>query len=405
MSKELTPIIHVQSENSGFTTSVTLTEVNYDVWSQIMEIQIAGREKLEYIMGKTPFPQETDTSYAKWYAKNQKVKGWLLNSMSPDIMKRYIRLRTAREIWNAMEKAFYDGSDESQLFSLNQRVFSTKQTGRPLSTYYGDFVEIFQEFDHRDKTIMKDPDDVIAYRKSVERLRVHIFLNGLDAEFEQVRGEILRKDPILDLEEAYAYVRRDSVRRTTLNTEVDRVETSAMVARRAKPKTARPTGPNSYQNRTSGSQNRSYEVGTTKPERICTHCGETGHTKEQCYELIGYPEWWDPTKAPRKRNSKSNNHASVVVAEPSTSHTTEDASDGERQDQMEVMQPESQPPSSPLHNVPMDQLPSESESMSEPQHGRNSRLRPPDWGSSSDIYRNVFPGQDLGLAVERAWRR
>ncbi|XP_068650649.1 uncharacterized protein [Aristolochia californica] len=249
--------------------------------------KLRDEKKLEYIMGKTPFPQETDASYAKWYAENQKVKGWLLTSMSPDIMKRYIRLRTACEISNALKKAFYDGSDESQLFSLNQRAFSTKQTGHPLSTYYGDLVEIFQELDHRDRTIMKDPDDVIAYRKSVERLRVHIFLNGLDAEFEQVRGEILRKDPILDLEEAYAYVRRDFVRRTTLNSEVDRVETSAMVARRAKPKTARPTGPNSYQNRTSGSQNRSYEVGTTKPERICTHCGEIGHTKERCYELIG----------------------------------------------------------------------------------------------------------------------
>ncbi|XP_068667810.1 uncharacterized protein [Aristolochia californica] len=185
MSKESTQIIHVQSENSGFTTNVTLTEVNYDVWSQIMEMQIAGQEKFEYIMGKTPFPQETDNSYAKWYAKNQKVKGWLLTSMSPDIMKRYIQLSTAREIWNALEKTFYDGSDESQLFSLNQRAFSTKQTGRPLSTYYGDFVEIFQDLDHRDSIIMKDPDDVIAYRKSVERLRVHIFLNGLDAEFEQ----------------------------------------------------------------------------------------------------------------------------------------------------------------------------------------------------------------------------
>ncbi|XP_068666389.1 uncharacterized protein [Aristolochia californica] len=270
--EELTPIIHVQSENSGFTTSVTLTEVNYDVWSQIMEMQIAGREKLEYIMGKTQFPQETDASYAKWYAENQKVKGWLLTTMSLDIMKRYIRLH------------------ESQLFSLNQRPFSTKQTGHPLSTYYGDLVEIFQELDHRDRTIMKDPDDVISYRKSFERLRVHIFLNGLDAEFEQVRGEILRKDPILDLEEAYAYVRRDSVRRTTLNSEVDRVKTSAMVARRAKPKTARPTSPNSYQNQTSGSQNRSYEVGTTKLERICTHYGEIGHTKERYYELIGYPE-------------------------------------------------------------------------------------------------------------------
>ena len=85
-----TPVIHVQSENSGFKAGITLTEVNYDVWSQILEMHIAGREKLEYIMGTTPQPKATDASYAKWYAENQKVKGWLLTSMSPEIMKRYL---------------------------------------------------------------------------------------------------------------------------------------------------------------------------------------------------------------------------------------------------------------------------------------------------------------------------
>ena len=89
-------------------------------------MQIAGREKLEYLTGKTPPPQVTNASYAKWYAKNQKVKGWLLTSLSPEIMKRYLRLSTAREIWTALAKSFYDGSDESQLFALNQRAFTTK---------------------------------------------------------------------------------------------------------------------------------------------------------------------------------------------------------------------------------------------------------------------------------------
>uniref|UniRef100_A0A2N9IBP1 Integrase catalytic domain-containing protein n=1 Tax=Fagus sylvatica TaxID=28930 RepID=A0A2N9IBP1_FAGSY len=247
--------------------------------------------------------------------------------MSPEIMKRYLRLPTAREIWTALAKAFYDGADESQLFALNQRAFSTKQVGRPLSTYYGDLIEIFQELDHRDKFVMKDPDDVIAYKKSVERLRVHIFLNGLDAEFEQIRGEILRRDPVLDLEETYAYVRRDSVRRAALNGEPEHSELSAMVARRVKYQqlqiNPKPSGPlNHDHNQSSGSQNRSYEIGAARPERMCTHCGGTGHTKSRCYELIGYPEWWDSTKAPRKRNSKTNHHASVAVVEPSHASTS-----------------------------------------------------------------------------------
>ena len=131
--------------------------------------------------------------------------------MSPKIMKRYLRLLTGREIWIALAKAFYDGADESRLFALNQRAFSTKQVGHPLSTYYSDLIEIFQELDHREKIVMKDLEDVIAYKKSIERLRVHIFLNGLDAKFERIRGEILRRDPALDLEKTYAYVCHDSV--------------------------------------------------------------------------------------------------------------------------------------------------------------------------------------------------
>ena len=201
------PVIHIQSENSGFHAGVVLTEVNYDVWSQILEMQITGREKLKSIMGKTEPPKETDATYAKWYAENQKVKGCLLTSMSPKIMKRYLRLHTAREIWSALAKAFDDGSNETQLFALNQRAFTTKQAGRPLSTYYGDLFEIFQELDYRDKVIMKDPDDIVTYKKFVAWLRVHIFLSGLDAEFEQIRGEALRKDPSMDLDDTYAYVR------------------------------------------------------------------------------------------------------------------------------------------------------------------------------------------------------
>ena len=121
-----------------------------------------------------------------------------------------------------------------QLFALNQRAFSIKQVSHSLFTYYGDLIENFQELDHHDKIVMNDPNDVIAYKKSVERLRVNIFLNGLDAKFEQIRGEILRRDVVLDLEETYAYVHRDSVCRAARNGEPEHSEPSTMVARRVK---------------------------------------------------------------------------------------------------------------------------------------------------------------------------
>ena len=56
-----------------------------------------------------------------------------------------------------------------------------------------------------------DETDIASYQKLFQQQRVHIFLAGLEGDFEQVRGKILRKDPISELEECYALVRREDV--------------------------------------------------------------------------------------------------------------------------------------------------------------------------------------------------
>ncbi|KAK3023308.1 hypothetical protein RJ639_044530 [Escallonia herrerae] len=48
----------------------------------------------------------------------------------------------------------------------------------------------------------------------------------------------------------------------------------------------------------------------------CTHCNQNSHTKSRCYELVGYPEWWDHNRDPRKRNSKRT--SSIAVLETKT---------------------------------------------------------------------------------------
>lgn len=270
------PVV-VQSE-SVFNAGIILSELNYDVWSQLVEMHIAEREKLSYIKGKMKQPAESEDGYEKWYVENQKVKRWLLMSMTPEIMKRYLRIPTAYEIWSALSKAFYYGSDELQVFALNQKAFATRQNGSSLFEYYGELVEIFRELDHRDNVKMKDPDDTIAYTKSIDRLRVHIFLAGLDGIFEQVRGEILRKDPVPGLEECHGLIRREAVRHDTLKREARHSEATTVVTR-------------NQQKTTKGVDKSSYK---------CMHYDQTGDTKDRCYELVGYPEWWDHSRAPKE---------------------------------------------------------------------------------------------------------
>lgn len=59
-----------QPNNSEYNAWITLNESNYDVWPQMMEIHIAGREIFLYICGKSKPPIEEDATHAKYYAKN-----------------------------------------------------------------------------------------------------------------------------------------------------------------------------------------------------------------------------------------------------------------------------------------------------------------------------------------------
>ena len=44
----------------------------------------------------------------------------------------------------------------------------------------------------------------------------------------------------------------------------------------------------------------------------CTRCNKTGHTKSRCFEIVGYPDWWDQRKKDSKKTS------TVAVAEIKT---------------------------------------------------------------------------------------
>ena len=55
--------------------------------------------------------------------------------------------------------------------------------------------------------------------------------------------------------------------------------------------------------------------GGDKSSYKCTHCDQIGHTKSRCYELVGYPEWWDHSRDSRNKNSKKASTATIVETE------------------------------------------------------------------------------------------
>ncbi|KAK0600689.1 hypothetical protein LWI29_017477 [Acer saccharum] len=273
--------------DAPFPTSNTLNENNYTLWSKVMKMRINGRKMWGYISGTKTKPAEGSEEYENWCSENDKVKGWLCDSMSTTLMNRYVCLETAKEVWDSLEAMYTDTSDETQIFELHRKCFSTKQTGRSLATYYDELAAIFQEIDQRNTVTGESVASIALLQKYVGRLRVHMFLSGLDSMYDQVRGEILRKDPPLTLEQSYQTVRRVSVHKQVMGTQAPLTESSVMAL-------------NYKKGQPQGSWNSHRETRPLRLDLECTHCGEKGHTKQKCYEVIGYPEWWDFTKRPKK---------------------------------------------------------------------------------------------------------
>ncbi|KAM1757599.1 hypothetical protein ACFX11_006837 [Malus domestica] len=184
-----------------------------------------------YLCGSIKAPNEDDPKYDDWFFEDQNIKNWLLSSMKPEIMKRYLRLSTLKEIWDSLKATYFDENDEARIYSLNQKASRLRQNGRPLATYFGELIEIFQESDHFNKVSMEYENDIKVFHKSTERQRVYVFLGGLNDVFDQVRGEVLKKDPPLGLQASYAYVRREADRKEAMKTEVDKSEPAAMATK------------------------------------------------------------------------------------------------------------------------------------------------------------------------------
>ncbi|KAL6326105.1 hypothetical protein AAG906_000980 [Vitis piasezkii] len=164
-------------------------------------------------------------------------------------------------------------------FHFESKAFTAKQNGRSLSEYYGELTELFCELDHRDKVVMKDLEDIATYRKSIERQRVHIFLAGLGGDFEQ------------------------AVRHASMKAESDNPDTLAMVVRQQSTR--------NWQDQSKTNHPKT-DPNIDKSTFKCTHCNKTGHTKSRCFEIVGYPDWWDHNRDQRKKDSKKTSTATIA---------------------------------------------------------------------------------------------
>ena len=144
---------------------------------------------------------------------------------------------------------------------------------------------------------MKGPNDIIIYNRLTQQNGLYQFLGGIDEPFDKDRRDLLLQDPLSTVEEAYASIRREKMRRGIRKKEPSSDLDSLGIE-----------GGLSVKGKT-------YRKDDDKSHLRCTHCGGTGHTKSECFKLVGYPEWWPNAKKNGTRGTTkiSNNRTGRVA--------------------------------------------------------------------------------------------
>ena len=158
--------------------------------------------------------------------------------------------------------------------------------------------------------------DIQKYNSILQEDRVYTFLDGLDDRLDKIRVDVLQIQPFPTVEQAYAQVRREDLRQSVMMMNEDTISGGAMLSRGGH----KPQHQLSFQTLSNGKPNI-----TTKPKGEgggCTHCGNTKHTKETCFKLHGYPDWWHELKAKKKREASGGDNlgrAALMSVEPQLS--------------------------------------------------------------------------------------
>ncbi|KAK9691835.1 hypothetical protein RND81_09G223100 [Saponaria officinalis] len=265
-------------------------------WSQNMKIALITKNKLGFINGKYPKPDEKYANYNDWIRTDYTVMRWILNSLSDSISEGLSYVTSSRQLWEDLEERF-NQSNAPFLYQLRKDVVQIHQGDAPVAEYYARLKSIWEDIRSLDP-LAECECGVIAtctcelLKKIVARDNKNNlidFLMGLDKKYESIRGQILAMEPLPSVNQTFAKLHQTEIQKHITNTESsadfdglvmnamhNSSSKSAIVPQWSTPKVPTPS--------------KVWRQDAKKPrlDRAfyhCDFCNKHGHTREYCWKL------------------------------------------------------------------------------------------------------------------------
>ncbi|XP_071675842.1 uncharacterized protein [Lolium perenne] len=272
---------------------------NYISWARHAQL-ILSSHGCENLIVEEDEKQKSGDITAK--QANDRVLVWMLGSMDPVVRQQVEIMPTVYEVWATLEKQFAGKSNKMQATRIMDELTHLNQGSKSVTEFAGEVKRLYRDLHYYHPFQPVDKKDMAVHHKWFESLVAKLFLDGLNEELNLRRQLIFSQPEWPSLDDIISSVIEEETRlaqrkEENLNYKEERAALS-MQSRR---------GPRSFNK-------------IDKSRLFCDHCRKNGHTKEMCFELHGYPSWWDKGK-PRTggvqiENKKQASHIASLQQRP-----------------------------------------------------------------------------------------
>lgn len=267
-----------QDRPGDLITPVRLRNNNYDEWARSVRLALLARRKFGFVDGtimkpEAPFTQED------WLTIHSMLVSWLMHTIDPEVRSTISFYDDAKILWDELKTRFSvtNGPKMQQLKTDIVRCEQSKTM--TAAAYFGKLKVLWDDLANHEPIIVCKCGKCTCnlgkvHEKRRDNERLHQFLMGLNSEYySQLRSNLLSQEPLPTLDHVYQQItQEEQVRGFT----------------RAK----------EYPPEVAGFAVRPEGRGKGRPEKIdksglmCSHCHRSGHDTANCFQLLGYPEWW-----------------------------------------------------------------------------------------------------------------
>ena len=172
--------------------SEKLTRENFLLWRAQVLPRLKGAQLFGFLDGTTTAPARTITvesqvvanpAFALWEAQDQEILGYLLNSLSKEVLIQVAALTSSKAVWDAIGSMFTSTS-RSRINNLRIALANGRKENKTVAAYFAEMKSYTEELATDGKPLAED--ELISYILAGLDENYNPLVSALDARPEEV---------------------------------------------------------------------------------------------------------------------------------------------------------------------------------------------------------------------------